>query len=58
MGRGYRTRAQAERIGVAVLQALGVTSLDGARALPVQALLDAQNRQCSILIYPELQSSD
>ncbi len=23
-----------------------------------QALLDAQNRQCSILIYPELQSSD
>jgi len=43
MGRGYRTRAQAERIGVAFLQALGVTSLDGARALPVQALLDAQN---------------
>ncbi|WP_420225632.1 carboxylesterase family protein [Pigmentiphaga litoralis] len=43
MGRGYRSRAQADAIGLAFLQALGVASLDDARALPVQALLDAQN---------------
>ncbi|GGX02581.1 carboxylic ester hydrolase [Pigmentiphaga litoralis] len=42
MGRGYRTRAQADTLGLAFLKALGVTSLDEARALPVQALLDAQ----------------
>ena len=42
MGRGYRTRAQTDRLGVAFLKALGVDSLEGARALPVQALLDAQ----------------
>jgi para-nitrobenzyl esterase len=42
LGRGFRSRAQAETIGLAFLKALGVSSLDEARSLPFQAFLDAQ----------------
>lgn len=42
LGRGFRTAEQAEVLGRAFLHAAGVDSLDAARALPVSALLSAQ----------------
>ncbi|MGV2866201.1 carboxylesterase/lipase family protein [Achromobacter sp. AGC39] len=42
LGRGFRSAAQAQALGQAFLEAAGVASLDAARALPVSALLAAQ----------------
>lgn len=42
LGRGFRTASQAEALGRAFLQAAGVDTLEAARALPVSALLAAQ----------------
>jgi len=42
LGRGFRTASQAEALGHAFLQAAGVDTLEAARALPVSALLAAQ----------------
>jgi len=42
LGRGFRSASQADALGRAFLQAAGVDTLDAARALPVSALLAAQ----------------
>lgn len=42
LGRGIRRPEQAEALSIALLHALGVSDLDAARKLPVQALLQAQ----------------
>lgn len=42
LGRGFRTASQADALGRAFLQAAGVDTLEAARALPVSALLAAQ----------------
>ncbi|OZI65101.1 carboxylesterase/lipase family protein [Bordetella genomosp. 1] len=42
LGRGFRSAAQAETLAHAVLAACGARDLDGLRAVPVEALLRAQ----------------
>jgi para-nitrobenzyl esterase len=42
LGRGFRSASQADALGRAFLQAAGVDTLEAARALPVSALLAAQ----------------
>lgn len=42
LGRGFRDARQAAALGAAVLEAAGASTLEQARALPVQALLQAQ----------------
>lgn len=43
LGRGWRSNAEGTEISAAYLEACGVRSVDEARALPVQTLLDAQD---------------
>ncbi|MES2413578.1 MAG: carboxylesterase family protein [Pseudomonadota bacterium] len=45
LGRVFRTAAEGEAMAVAVLEAAGVSGVEAARKLPVQALLDAQSSQ-------------
>lgn len=53
LGRGIRTATQAERISDAYLRALRVDHLDGARALPVAALLAAQTDPQVVAVLQE-----